>query len=298
MQQHNALRGVGVAMVTPFLNDARRSIDYPGTERIIEHLIAGSIDYIVLLGSTGEAATIDATEQQEFVHFAVRAIKGRCPVVLGCSSNNTSALVHTLQSLDCTGIDYILSATPSYNKPSQKGLLQHYAAVAAASPRPVILYNVPGRTGVNMLAETTCTIAREQPNVVAIKEASGDIHQVARILRDRPQGFIVLSGDDGLTLPMIALGAEGVISVIGNVVPHPFTDLVHLALDGRTAEAAAIHMRLIPLFERLFTHGNPAGIKAAMSCLDLCNDTLRPPLTEVPVSFISMLQEAIQEALE
>lgn len=283
-------------MVTPFLPSTNRPIDYDSAGRIIEHLIGNGVDFLVVLGSTGEAATIAPEEQTEFVQFCTQRIAGRVPVVLGCSSNDTAALVRRLESMSYEGVDYVLTAAPAYNKPSQRGLKEHFAAAAHASQRPLILYNVPGRTGVNILPETTCALAREHANIVAIKEACGDVNQVAKILRGRPKGFAVLSGDDALTLPMMSLGATGVISVIGNVTPRPFADLVHLTLAGKLAEAASLHMRLMPLFERLFTHGNPAGVKAAMARLGLCENTLRLPLTTVPDEFLPLLDEAIREA--
>lgn len=270
--------GLGVAMVTPFTEDG--AMDAEGTEQLVEHLVEGKVDFLVVLGSTGEAATMSPHEQSQFTQLVLQLNKGRLPVVLGRSSNNTAAIVEDLKSLDYTGIDYILSAVPHYSKPSQEGIRQHFLAVAQASQRPVILYNIPGRTGVNMTAQTTLTLA-QHPNIVGIKEASGDLNQVLDILAGCPDDFAVLSGDDSLTLPMLSIGAHGVISVTGNVRPKEFGAVVHNALDGNTAEAARANAHLAPLYKALFAEGNPTGVKCALGLLNICEDYVRLPLQQM-----------------
>lgn len=271
--------GLGVALVTPFKSD--KSIDFEALDAIVEGCIKGGCDYLVVLGTTGEAATL-APEEQKQVRDAIRArVKGRVPLVLGLGGNDTASLTRDIKEADLEGFSAILSVTPFYNKPSQRGLIEHYSALAKASPLPIILYNVPGRTGVNMTAATTLALARAQSNIIGVKEASGNMAQVGGLLRERPDGFFVLSGDDALALPMISMGADGVISVIGNALPGEFAALVHHALAGRTSVSAAIHSRLGRLLPLLFEQGNPAGVKCALSVLGLCKESLRLPLTPV-----------------
>lgn len=274
------LFGLGVALATPMRGDG--SIDADAARRIVNYILDNGADFLVVLGTTGEAPTLSAEEQKEFVRLVVGTAKGRVPIVVGMSGNNTKALVSRLETMDCTGVDYILSAVPSYNKPSQEGIVEHFRRVAAVAQRPVVLYNVPGRTGRNMTARTTLWLAANIGNIAGVKEASGDLTQVETILAGRPAGFVVLSGDDSLTLPMMAAGAEGVISVIGNALPEQFGTMVHAAQRGNFAEAKAAHLSLLSLYSLLFEENNPAGIKAALASLGLCQNVLRLPL--VPVS--------------
>lgn len=274
------LSGLGVALVTPMQGDGR--IDAEAARRIVSRILDNGADFLVALGTTGEAPTLTVEEQHEFVQLVIGIAKGRVPIVVGVSGNDTRALVSRLEAMDCTGIDYILSAVPSYNKPSQQGIIEHFRRVAAVAQRPVILYNVPGRTGRNMTAQTTLWLAANVGNIAGVKEASGDLSQVETILAERPKGFVVLSGDDALTLPMMAAGAEGVISVIGNALPRQFGGLVHAAQRGDLGEARAAHLSLRSMYSLLFEENNPAGIKAALASVGLCQNALRLPL--VPVS--------------
>lgn len=280
-----------MAMITPFDNTG--AIDREATTKLVEYLLKNGTDFLVVLGTTGEAPTLSPQEQKAYVNHVIELTGGRVPIVVGKSGNDTQRLVEELQTMNYDGVDYILSAVPNYNKPSQHGIFEHYKAVAAASKRPVILYNVPGRTGVNMTAETTCRIAREIPNVAAVKEASGNLDQVAKIIRERPEEFLVLSGDDSMTLPLIALGGEGVISVIGNATPRHFSQLVHATLQNDTKSAAPIHADLLPLFGQLFAQGNPAGIKCAMSHLKICENVLRLPLVSVDKELAAQIKQSL-----
>ncbi len=279
---NSMFRGLGVAMVTPF--DSRKEIDYEATEKLLEHLISGGIDYLVLQGTTGESVTLSEDEKYDFIQFVIKKNDGRLPIVVGMGGNNTSKLAKNIKDFDFDGIDAILSVTPYYNKPTQKGLELHYRALAAQSPVPIILYNVPGRTGVNMTAETTLKLAHEVPNIIAVKEASGNLNQQTYILRDKPEGFLVLSGDDGLAFPQIAMGMDGVISVVGNAFPKQFSTLVHHALNGNIAEAKEMQYKLIELIDTLFIEGNPGGIKAALEILKIIENNLRLPLAPISES--------------
>ncbi len=285
------LQGLGVALITPF--DATGAIDRAATERLVHFLLEGGTDFFVVLGTTGETPTLAPEEGRAYVEDVIQLVGGRKPIVVGKSSNNTARLVEELKAMDYEGIDYLLSAVPSYNKPNQEGIYQHFAAVAKAAQRPILLYNVPGRTGVNMTAATTLRLAREFSNIVGIKEASGNLDQVSEILAGRPQGFELFSGDDSLTLSMLGLGARGVISVVGNVTPKRFGGMVHDALAGRFAQAAAAHLSLNRFYKLLFEEGNPVGVKCAAAQLGLCENRLRLPL--VPAS--SDLERRIAEGL-
>lgn len=271
------LNGMGVALVTPFTPDG--AVDFAALARLIDYQIESGADYLVILGTTSEAPTLSRDEQEAIRLFAMQKAAGRVPLVLGCSSNCTETLVRDISTRDLTGYSAILSAVPYYNRPSQEGIYAHYSALAQASPVPVVLYNVPGRTGVNMTADTTLRLASDFENIAAIKEAQGSITQPSVILRDAPEGFQLISGDDSLTYPLITLGACGVISVIGNALPRQFSTLVHQALAGDFASARDTHIQLIRLISLLFRDGNPAGIKAALSIMGLCDNTLRLPLT-------------------
>ncbi|MBQ7819510.1 MAG: 4-hydroxy-tetrahydrodipicolinate synthase [Bacteroidales bacterium] len=276
------LRGLGVALITPFNED--ETIDFTALGKLIEHLIQNSIDYLVVLGTTAETPTLSDSEKKEVVSFVRDRVNGRVPIVLGVGGNCTNSVVSQLKNGDYEGIDAILSVVPYYNKPSQEGIYQHYRAIAKATELPIILYNVPGRTGVNMTAETTLRIAREFDNVVAIKEASGNIVQMDDIIKNKPADFMVISGDDGITFPLITLGAVGVISVIGNAFPKEFGRMVRLALNGDYDSALRIHHEFTELFSLLFVDGNPAGVKAMLNAMGYIENKLRLPLVPTRIT--------------
>ena len=271
--------GTGVALVTPFRKQ-QDTVDFTKLESLIENVIAQGVDYIVALGTTSEAATMTESERSAVQSFIVETVAGRKPVMLGLGGNNTLNITDTLARTNFDGISAILSVTPYYNKPNQRGLLQHYRSVAEASPVPVIIYNVPGRTGVNLTAETTLTLANECPNIIGIKEASGNLQQVMDILRQRPDGFRVISGDDALTYPMLALGADGVISVIANALPDTMSQMVRLALKGDLKKALPLHFRMLLLMNAIFDEGNPTGIKALLETQGMIHNVLRLPLVK------------------
>lgn len=273
-------KGLGVAMVTPFKTDGQ--IDFESLARIVENLIAGGADHLCVLGTTAETPTLSESERLEVVKFVIKQVKGRIPMMVGCSSNCTAAVVEQIKNYQLDGIDAILSAVPFYNKPSQEGIYRHFAEIAKASAKPIILYNVPGRTGVNMSAQTTLRIAREFKNVIGIKEASGNMEQVKEIIAGAPEGFRVIIGDDSLAMEAIRNGAAGVISVIGNAVPKRFSELVHLTMQGKYAEAEQIQKQLSPLYGLLFKEGSPCGVKALMADRGVLENVMRLPL--VPVS--------------
>lgn len=273
----NKLRGMGVALITPFKSD--KSIDYPALARLIEHQIKSGVDFLVVLGTTAETPTLSADEKVEVRQFVAQCVGGRIPLVLGMGSNNTMGLCNEIRATDLSGYHAILSVVPYYNKPSQEGIYQHYAAVAQASPLPVILYNVPGRTGVNMTAETTLRLARDfRGKIIAIKEASGNFSQIDDIIKRKPADFMVISGDDAITFPLLTLGAVGVISVIGNAFPKEFSRMVRLALDGDFSNALLIHHKFTELFSLLFVDGNPAGVKCLLNSMGMIENELRLPL--------------------
>lgn len=274
------LQGMGVALITPFRHD--KTIDFPALERLVEHQIASGIDFLVVLGTTAEAATLTKEERHQVQEFVKQKASGRVPLILGCGGNNTAALVDDLRHGDFSGYSAILSVVPYYNKPSQEGIYQHFSAVAQASPLPVLLYNVPGRTGVNMAAATTLRLAAEYPNIIGVKEASGNFVQMDEIIKHKDDGFMVISGDDGITFPLITLGAVGVISVIGNAFPKEFSRMVRLALDGDYAGARAIHHKFADLFKLMVVDGNPAGVKCLLNAMGYVENELRLPL--VPTS--------------
>ncbi len=275
-------RGVGIALITPFKEDY--SVDFEALGRLLDYQLQNDVDYIVALGTTAETVTLTPDEKEEVLKFIKARVNGRVPIVLGVGGNNTSAVVKELQTRRFDGIDAILSVVPYYNKPSQEGMYQHYAAIAKASPVPIILYNVPGRTGVNMSAETTLRLAREFSNIVAIKEASGNIVQINDIIKNKPEGFNVISGDDGITYPLMAMGAVGVISVIGNAFPKEFSRMVRLALQGDYPSARVIHQKFTELFDLLFVDGNPAGVKCMLSLMGYIDNCLRLPLVPTRIT--------------
>lgn len=285
-------RGLGVAMVTPFNQD--KEIDYDATEKLIEHLVTGGVDFLVVMGTTGESATLTDKEKRSLIKFVIKKNDGRLPIMLGIGGNDTNHIIEQIDDFDFDGIDAILSVTPYYNKPTQKGLELHFKAIAAQSELPIVLYNVPGRTGVNMTAETTLKLAHEVPNIIGIKEASGNLNQMSYILRDRPDNFLVLSGDDGLTLPQMAMGADGVISVVGNALPKRFSEMVKLAQQHNYVEASKIHLELIEIIDSLFVEGNPGGVKAALSILGIVDNNLRLPLAPISESAFYKLSLLLQ----
>lgn len=282
----NRFKGLGVALITPFRSD--NSIDIEALDRLVEYQIKGGVDFLCIMGTTAETPTLTTEEKQMLKNHLVERVAGRVPLLMGCGGNSTAAVVNELQSFDWKGIDGILSVCPYYNKPSQEGLYQHYRALAQASPLPIVLYNVPGRTGVNMTAETTLRLARDFENIVAIKEASGNITQMDDIIKNKPENFDVISGDDGITFPLITLGAVGVISVIGNALPYEFSRMVRLALRGEYESARTIHHKFTELFKLLFVDGNPAGVKAMLSEMGMIQNQLRLPL--IPTRLTTMKQ--------
>ncbi len=273
---------MGVALVTPFNPD--KSIDFEALARLIDHCIGGGADYLVVLGTTGETPTLMEDEKIVIREFIRERVNGRIPLVLGYGGNNTLSIVNGLKQESLNGFDAILSVVPFYNKPSQEGIYQHYKAISEASPLPVILYNVPGRTGVNMNAETTLRLAKDCANIIGVKEASGNFPQIATTIKNKPADFKVISGDDGITYSLITLGAVGVISVLGNAFPREFGKMVRLCLEGNFKEALPIHHRFTELFGLLFVDGNPAGVKCALNALGLCHNELRLPLVPTRVS--------------
>lgn len=286
--------GTGVALITPFRKQ-QETVDFTKLEALIEHIITSGVDYIVALGTTSEAATMTENERAAVQEFIVETVSGRCPVMLGLGGNNTLNVTDTINRTNFDGISGILSVTPYYNKPNQRGLLQHYRNVSEASPVPVIMYNVPGRTGVNLSAETTLTLANECPNIIGIKEASGNLQQVMEILRRRPDGFRVISGDDALTYPMLTLGADGVISVMANALPKEMSDMVHLAMKGDLRKALPLHYRMLPLMNAIFEEGNPTGIKALLEIEGYITNILRLPLVKSSKTLYNKLSTLYNE---
>lgn len=285
-------RGTGVAIVTPFKNDT--SIDFTSMGKIVNHLINGGVNYIVLMGTTGESSTLTKDEKKAMISYALEVIEGRVPLVVGIGGNNTQEIITKLRTSDLRKIDGILSVAPYYNKPSQKGLYEHFKAIASCSPVPVILYNVPGRTGCNISAETCLQLAHEFDNIAGVKEASGNFDQIIKIIKGKPDGFHVISGDDLITLPIIACGGTGVISVIANAYPAEWSEMVNNCLKSNFKTARDILFKYSELIELLFVEGNPSGIKAIMNNLNLCQNTLRLPL--VPVS--QQINNRIRKAME
>ncbi len=261
----------------------------------MEFQIKGGADFLCIMGTTAETPCLTPEEKLWLRQTLVQRVAGRVPLLMGCGGNNTAAVVRELQETDWTGIDGVLSVCPMYNKPSQEGLYQHFRAIAEASPVPVVLYNVPGRTGVNMTAETTLRLARDFENIVAIKEASGNITQMDDIIKNKPQGFDVISGDDGITFPLITLGAVGVISVIGNALPREFSRMVRLALRGDYASALTIHHKFTELFKLLFVDGNPAGVKAMLHAMGMIENQLRLPLVPTRLTTMEQISSILRE---
>lgn len=286
------LSGMGVALVTPFRPD--KTIDYDSLARLLDYQIESGVAYMVVLGTTSENPALEPTERIELSDFIVRHVDGRVPLVRGVGGNNTAAVVRELRSLDLSPFSAILSVVPFYNKPSQEGIYRHYEAIAEASPKPIVLYNVPGRTGVNMTAQTTLRLADAFPNIVAIKEASGNMQQVDDIIHHKRPDFQVISGDDAITFPLITLGAVGVISVIGNAFPREFSHMVSLALKGEYDRAREIHYRFNDLFRLLFVDGNPAGVKCVLHDMGMIDNELRLPLVPTRLTTDEQIRQFLQ----
>lgn len=288
----NKIKGVGVALITPFDN---YKVDYPALGRMVDHVIEGGVDYIVALGSTAETATLNIEERQQVYNYIVERTAGRVPIVVGMGSNNTQEIVEQLQSFDMHDAVAILSVVPYYNKPSQEGIYRHYMAVAEASPVPVILYNVPGRTGVNMTAETTLRLARATDKIIAVKEASGSLEQMQCIIDGKPEGFVVLSGDDGLTVELIKRGGEGVISVAANAFVQRFCGCIHNAMAGDIAIAEEDMAQMLKPIDLLFKEGNPTSVKVMTNLMGLTTTEVRLPLVEGTKSLTEEMKEAIEK---
>ena len=270
------LKGMGVALITPFKEDG--SVDYDALLRLVDYQLENGTDFLCVLGTTAETPTLTKEEKEKVKRTIIDRVDGRLPILLGVGSNSTQAVVDSVKNDDMTGVDALLVVVPYYNKPSQEGIYQHYKAVAEATELPIVLYNVPGRTGVNMTAETTLRLANDFENIVAIKEASGNIAQMDEIIKNKPEGFDVISGDDGITFPLITLGAVGVISVLGNAFPREFSRMTQLALEGNYANALPIHHKFAEMCNLLFVDGNPAGVKAMLGIMGMIENKLRLPL--------------------
>ena len=288
----NKFHGTGVALVTPF--NANGSVDYPGLERIINHVINGGVDYLISLGTTGEAATLSKDEKKKILEFTAEINNNRVPLVAGAGGNNTLTVAQDIKNIDQKAYNAILSVSPYYNKPTQKGIYEHYKYLAENTGMPIIIYNVPSRTGSNLLAETTCKLAHHFKNIIAIKEAAGSFDQFNQIMRDKPTDFMLISGDDPIALPMISIGAVGVISVIGNALPKPLSEMIKLCLKGDFEKALPIHLSLLEITHLMFAEGNPTGVKSALKQLNICEDYLRLPL----VAASKGLNEALAKQLK
>ena len=286
-------RGTGVAIVTPFKNDS--SIDFAALGRLIDHTINGGVNYIVAMGTTGESPTLTKDEKKAVVSYVVETIDNRVPLVVGIGGNNTQDVINTVRHANLTGVDGILSVAPYYNKPGQRGLFQHFKAIATCSPVPVIMYNIPGRTCVNISADTCLELAHECENIVGVKESSGDLIQIMKIIKGKSENFSVISGDDMMTIPVIAAGGSGVISVLANAFPAQCSELVNHALKGNFKSAREIQFRFIEMIELLFVEGNPSGVKSVLNVMNLCQNNLRLPLVPVSRTITTRIQKAIEE---
>ena len=283
---------MGVALITPFKEDG--SVDYDSLLRLVEYQVQNGIDFLCVLGTTAETPTLTAEEKKKIKSLVIERVNGRVPILLGVGSNCTQTVIDTIKNDDMTGVDALLIAVPYYNKPSQEGIYQHYKAIAQSTNLPIVLYNVPGRTGVNMTAATTLRLAHDFDNIVAIKEASGDISQMDEIIKKKPANFDVISGDDGITFPLITLGAVGVISVIGNAFPKEFSRMTRLALAGDYNSALTIHHQFTELFKLLFVDGNPAGVKAMLSMMGMIENRLRLPLVPTRITTYEEMRKILE----
>ena len=288
----NIFKGLGIALITPF--NASGAVDYVVLKKLVEYQLQNGADFFCILATTGETPTLTDDEKQRIKELVVEVVAGRVPILIGCGGNNTAAIVEELHTRDFSGIDGILSVCPDYNKPSQEGLYQHFKTIANATDMKVVLYNVPGRTGVNMKAETTVRLARDCKNIVAVKEASGNLEQVDEIIKNKPDTFDVISGDDALTFPMIACGAVGVISVIGNALPKEFSRMLRLEQNGEFEPARKIHHMFTDLFNLLFVDGNPAGVKAMLHEMGMIENVLRLPLVPTRLTTMQKISECLK----
>lgn len=289
----NIFRGLGIALITPFTPDG--AVDSNSLKRLVEYQLQNGADFLCILATTGETPCLSAEEKAEIKRLVVEVNNGRVPILMGCGGNNTRAVVQELKSADWSGIDGVLSVCPYYNKPSQEGLYQHFKAIAEASPLPVVLYNVPGRTGINLQAQTTLRLARDCENIIAIKEASGSLEQVDEIINNKPARFDVISGDDALTFSMVASGAAGVISVIGNALPKEFSRMIRLEFNGEYEPARKIHHRFQQLYSLLFVDGNPAGVKALLHEMGFIDNVLRLPLVPTRLTTLQKITTILKE---
>lgn len=290
--KQNIFKGLGIALVTPFASDG--SVDYDVLKNLLDYQLKNGADFFCILATTGETPTLTKDEKQKIKELVVEKVGDKVPILIGCGGNNTADVVNELQTADFSGIDGILSVCPYYNKPSQEGLYQHFKAIAGVTNMPVVLYNVPGRTGVNLKAETTVRLARDCENIVAIKEASGSLEQVDEIIKNKPDGFDVISGDDALTFPMIACGAAGVISVIGNALPKEFSRMIRLEMKGEIESARKIHHKFTDLFNLLFVDGNPAGVKAMLHEMGMIENVLRLPLVPTRLTTMQKISDCLK----
>ena len=289
----NIFKGLGIALITPFTLDGK--VDYKSLKRLLEYQLANGADFLCILATTGEAPCLTAQEKEELTAFTKDIVRGRIPILKYCGGNNTAAVVEEIKTTNWTGIDGILSICPYYNKPSQEGLYQHFKAIAEVSPLPIVLYNVPGRTGINMKAETTVKLAKDFSNIIAVKEASGSLEQVDEIIKNKPDHFDVISGDDALTFSMIASGAAGVISVIGNALPREFSRMIRLEFKGEYEPARKIHHMFTELYSLLFVDGNPAGCKALLNDMGMIENVLRLPLVPTTITTKQKMADILKE---
>lgn len=288
----NIFKGLGIALITPFSSDG--SVDYVTLSRLLDYQLKNGADFFCILATTGETPTLTKEEKQRIKELVVEKVGDKVPILMGCGGNNTAEVVNELKTADFSGIDGVLSVCPYYNKPSQEGLYQHFKAIAGATKLPVVLYNVPGRTGVNLKAETTVRLARDCDNIVAVKEASGSLEQVDEIIKNKPDDFDVISGDDALTFPMIACGAAGVISVIGNALPKEFSRMIRLEMKGEIERARKIHHKFTDLFNLLFVDGNPAGVKAMLHEMGMIENVLRLPLVPTRLTTMQKISDCLK----
>jgi 4-hydroxy-tetrahydrodipicolinate synthase len=291
MSIHTKLKGTGVAIVTPFDNNG--NVDFKGLTNLVNHLVKGKVEYLVVLGTTGESATLSKDEKKKVIEHVIKANKKRLPLVLGIGGNSTHEVIDTIKHTNLKEFDAILSVSPYYNKPSQRGIYEHYKAIAKSTSKPIILYNVPGRTASNISAETTLKLANKFKNIVAVKEASGNLEQCMAIIENKPKDFLVISGDDNLTLPLLACGVDGVISVVANAFPKDFSEMVRCGLKENFAAARKLHYKTFEITQQLFADGNPGGVKQVLSTLKICGPHVRLPLVEPNEGVQKKLKELV-----